>query len=59
MKLFISFTSITDLNKHLFGRLRFDRTEALQPREEKAVRRPDSGLSLSKEELQERRGQTL
>ena len=36
-----------------------ERTGPVQPGEEKAVRCPDSGLSVSKGELQERRGQTL
>jgi len=32
---------------------------AVQPGEEKAARRPESGLSVSKGELQERRGHSL
>ena len=35
------------------------RAGAVQPGEEKAAGRTDSGLSVSKGELQERRGQTL
>ena len=35
------------------------RTGAVQPGEENAPGRPESGLSVPKGELQERRGQTL
>ena len=35
------------------------RAEAVQPGEEKAAGQPDSGISISKGELQERRRQTL
>jgi len=38
---------------------RVERAGAVQPGGGKAVRGPDSSLSISKEELQERRGQTL
>lgn len=39
--------------------IKHERTGAVQPGEEEALRLRDSGLSVSKGETQERRGQTL